>query len=63
MYHDKLLKLKNSHLNIYAEFKNGCFSLKQTSKPFSRILIDFILEKTINAYAACQCSSIILLTN
>ena len=44
MYHDKLLKLKNSHPNIYEEFKNGCFSLKRTSKPFSRIPIDVTLE-------------------
>ena len=63
MYHDKLLKLKNSHPNIYEEFKNGCFSLKRTSKPFSRIPIDLTLEQTINAVAACQRSGIISLTN
>ena len=49
VYHDKLLKLKNSHCDIYEELKNGCFSLKQTSKPFSRILIDLTLEQTINS--------------
>ena len=54
MYHDKLLKLKNSHPNIYEEFKNGCFSPKQTSKPFSRIPIDLTLEQTINSDATCQ---------
>ena len=26
VYHEKLLKLKNSHTKIYEEFKNGCFS-------------------------------------
>ena len=63
MYHDNLLKLKNSHPDIYEEFKNGCFSLKKTSKPFSRIPIDLTLEQTINADAACQRSGIISLTN
>ena len=63
VYHDKLLKLKNSHPDIYEKFKNGCFSLKQTSKPFSRIPIDLTLEQTINADAACQRSGIISLTN
>ena len=61
VYHDKLLKLKNSHPDIYEKFKNGCFSLKQTSKPFSRIPIDLTLEQTINADAACQRSGIISL--
>ena len=63
VYHNKLLKLKNSHLDIYEEFKNGCFSLKRTSKLFSRIPIDLTLEQTINADAAYQRSGIILLTN
>ena len=63
MYHEKLLKLKNSHPDIYEEFKNGCFSLKRTSKPFTRIPIDLTLEQTINADAACQRSGIISLTN
>ena len=63
VYHDKLLKLKNSHPNIYEEFKNGCFSLKRTSKPFSRIPINLTLEQTVNADAACQRSGIISLTN
>ena len=62
VYH-KLLKLKNSHADIYEEFENGCFSLKRTSKPFSGISVDLTLEQTINADAACQRSSTILLTN
>ena len=63
MYHDKLLKLKNSHPDIYEEFKSGCFSLKQTSKPFSWIPINLTLEQIIKADAVYQCSSIISLTN
>ena len=56
--HDKLLKLKNSHPDIYEEFMNGSFSLKQTSKPFSRVPIDPALEQTIKSDAACQRSGI-----
>ena len=63
MYHEKLLKLKNSHPNIYKEFKNDCFSLNRTSKPFSKILIDLTLEQTINTDAACQRSGFISLNN
>ena len=63
VYHDKLLKLKISHPDIYEEFKNGCSSLKRKSKPFSRIPIDLTLEQTINADAVCQRSGIVLLTN
>ena len=63
MHRDKLLKLKNFHPNIYEEFENGCFSLKRTSKPFSRILTDLTLEQIINPKAACQFSGIISLTN
>ena len=64
VYHDKLLKLKNSHPNIYEEFKNGCLSLKRTSKPFSRIQIDLTLEQTRCCVdAACQRSDIISLSN
>ena len=63
VYHDKLLKLKNSHPDVYEEFKSGFFSLKRTSKAFSRIPIDLNLELTVNADAACQRSGIISLTN
>ncbi|GFV92984.1 uncharacterized protein TNCV_3426961 [Trichonephila clavipes] len=31
---------------------NGCFGIKRTDKPFSRIPIDLTLEQTINAEAA-----------
>ena len=32
VYHDKLLKLKNSHPNIYEEFENGCFLTQMNVK-------------------------------
>ena len=63
VHHDKLLKLKNYHPDIYEEFENGCFSLRRTLKPFSRILTDLTLEQIINPKATCQFSGIISLTN
>ena len=48
---------------VYKELKNGCFSLKRTNKPFSRLPIDLTLEQTINADAASQRHGITALTN
>lgn len=63
IYHDNLLKLKETHPEVYNDFQNGCFSLKRTSKSFSRLPIDLTLEQTVNADAACQRSGITALTN
>ena len=63
IYHDNLLKLHETHPQVFKEFKNGCFSLKRTSKPFSGIPIDLTLEQKVNADAACQRRGIIALTN
>ena len=52
LFHDNLLKLKITHPEVHKEFKNGCFSLKRTKKPFSRLPVDLTLEQTINADAA-----------
>ena len=62
-YHDSLLKLEKSHPNVYQEFKQGCFAIKRTTKPFSRIPIDLTLEQTINADAASQRTGILAITN
>ena len=63
IYHDNLLKLKESHPQVYQDFQKGCFALKRPSKSFSRLTIDLTLEQTINADAACQRSGILALTN
>ena len=63
IYHDNLLKLKDTHPQVNKDFRDGCFALKRTSKPFSRIPIDLTLEQTINADAACQRIGITSLTN
>ena len=62
-YHDNLLKLKSTHPQIHEEFLKGCFSLKKTTKSFSRLPIDLTLEQTINADATCQRKGILALTN
>ena len=62
-YHDNLLKLEETHPEVYIEFKNGTFSIRRTNNPFSRVPIDLTLEKTINADAACQRRGTVSLTN
>ena len=63
IYHDNLLKIQETHPQVYKEFKSGCFALKCTSKSFSRIPIDLTLEQTVNADAACQQRGISSLTS
>ena len=58
-----LIFKRHIHRYVYEDFCNGCFALKRTSKPFSRLPIDLTLEQTINADAACQRSGISALTN
>ena len=53
-YHDNLLKLSETHKDVYDEFKKGCFDIKRTKKDFSRLSIDLKLEQTVNADAASQ---------
>ena len=36
LFHNNLLKLKTTHLEVHKEFISRCFSLKRTKKPFSR---------------------------
>ena len=63
LYHSNLLKLNQSHPEVFNDFKNGLFSLKHTARMYSRMPIDLTLEQTINADAACQRRCIIALTN
>ena len=62
-FHDNLLKLNDTHPEVYNEFTKGCFGIQRTTKRFSRIPIDLTLEQTINADAASQKSGIIPFTN
>ena len=63
VYHNNLPKFQNTHLRVYEDFRDGCFALKRTSKQFSRVPVDLMLEQTINPDAACQRTRISPLTN
>ncbi|GFW32110.1 uncharacterized protein TNCV_2601361 [Trichonephila clavipes] len=62
-YLDNLNKVDETHPGLKNDFMNGCFEIKRTDKPFSRIPIDLILEQTINAKAARCLSGIAHFTN
>lgn len=62
-YYDNLLRVGETHPNLYEEFQKGCFGIKRTTKPFSRQPIDLVLEQTINADAARKLTGIIHFTN
>ncbi|GFT06418.1 hypothetical protein TNCV_3355621 [Trichonephila clavipes] len=49
---DNLNKVDETHPGLKNDFMNGCFGIKRTDEPFSRIPIDLTLEQTINAEAA-----------
>ena len=62
-YYDNLLKLPESHPEVYTEFSRKLFGIQRTTKPFSRTPIDLTLEQTINADAASQRTGISAMTN
>ena len=62
-YHDNLLKLSETHKDVYDEFKKGCFGIKKTKKDFSRLPMVLTLEQTVNADAASQKTGISYFTN
>ena len=63
MFHDNLLKLQDSHPTIFGEFCKGMFSLRRTSKSFSRTRIDLVFKQTINDDTARQKTSLQYITN
>jgi len=58
-----LLKVAETHPDLYEGFKQGCFGIRRTTKPFSRQPIDLVLEQTINADAARRLTGVIHFTN
>ncbi|EFN62558.1 hypothetical protein EAG_04877, partial [Camponotus floridanus] len=46
-YLDNLKNVNKTHPGLEDDFVNGCFGVKRTDKPFSRIPIDLTLEQTI----------------
>ena len=61
-YYDSLIKLPETHPDVYNDFKKGWFGMKRTKKSFSSTPIGLTLEQTINADAASQRLGISLIT-
>ncbi|GFU27035.1 uncharacterized protein TNCV_280221 [Trichonephila clavipes] len=55
--------MKHTSPGLKNDFMNGCFGIKRTDEPFSRIPIDLTLEQTINAEAARRLNAIAHFTN
>ena len=62
-YYDSLIKLPETHPDVYNDFKEGWFGIKRTKKSFSSTPIDLTLKQTINAHAASQRLGISSITN
>ncbi|GFT77421.1 uncharacterized protein TNCV_106861 [Trichonephila clavipes] len=62
-YYDNLLKVAETHPDLYEGFKQDCFGIKRTTKPFSTEPIDLVLEQTKNADAARKLTGVIHFTN
>lgn len=62
-YYDNLLKVAETHPDLYEGFQKGCFGIRRTAKSFSRQPIDLVLEQTINADAARRLTGVIHFTN
>lgn len=63
MYHDKLMKVHETHPGLYLRLQRGSFGVKRTDKQFSRQPVDLTLEQTINADAANKLTGISHTTN
>ncbi|GFT43108.1 uncharacterized protein TNCV_5119681 [Trichonephila clavipes] len=62
-YYVNLMKVAETHPDLYEEFKQSCFGIKRATKPFSGQPMDLVLEQTINAGAARSLTGVIHLTN
>ena len=62
-YYDSILKLNETHPEVYNEIKQGWFAIRRTQKPFSSTAIDLTLEQRINAEAATQHLGVLSITN
>lgn len=62
-YHENLIKLEETHPQLYASMEKGHFGIQRTNKSFSRQPIDLTLEQTINADAGRRLTGVIHFTN
>ncbi|GFV74273.1 hypothetical protein TNCV_5127171 [Trichonephila clavipes] len=62
-YYDNLMKIAETHPDLFEEFQKGFFGIQRTYKPFSKQPIDLVLEQTINADTDRRLTGIIQFTN
>ena len=62
-YYDSILKLNETHPEVYNEFKQGWFAIRRTEKPFSSTAINLTLEQTTNAEAASPRLGVLSIAN
>lgn len=62
-YHENLIKLEETHPQLYENMEKGHFGIQRTDKSFSRQPIDLTLEQTINADAGRRLTGVIHFTN
>ena len=62
-YYHSILKLNETHPEVYNEFKEGWFARRRIEKPFSSTAIYLTLKQTINVEAASQCLGVLSITN
>lgn len=63
LYISKLDKIEETHPGLFSDSKDTFLGIRRTTKPFSRIPVDFTLEQSVNADAASKASGIINLTD
>jgi hypothetical protein len=63
MYHENLMKARETHPGLHLRLQNESFPIKRTDKPFSRQPIDYTFETTINADPANKLTGISHMTN
>ncbi|KAL4702648.1 hypothetical protein ACJJTC_016455 [Scirpophaga incertulas] len=62
-YHENLIKLEETHPQLYENMERGHFGIQRTDKSFSRQPIDLTLEQTINADVGRRLTGVIHFTN
>ncbi|GBP80748.1 hypothetical protein EVAR_89325_1 [Eumeta japonica] len=62
-YYANLLRVAETHPDLFDGFQQGYLGIKRTTKPFSRQPIYLVLEQTINSDAARRLTGVIHFTN
>lgn len=62
-YHEKLMKVEESHPGLLTSFEEGSIGVRRTNKSFSRIPPDLTMEQTSNADAGNKLTGVSYITN